>query len=320
MNNVKDTRFYKVISLFMKTILLAASFYYIIHKLSTSPSLLSSNYLHFTATNTCCLLLATVLVLCNWGLEARKWQVLISSFENISWLRSLQSILTGVAIGIFTPNRVGEFTGRIFFLKKTDKVAASLKSFFGSFVQLMITILAGCIAIVFYVQKNYSHAVPLQSFLDPQKKGDLLILILFILLLIVFVFRLPYFIKWKHHLIKFFKIPRAEFLQVVFLSAIRYFVFALQFYLILLALGMEIEFGSAFILIAITFLITSAIPTFVLTEIVVRSAVAVSVFAVIDTPQPEVAAAASSLLWIINLAIPAFIGSLFIGKLQFFRA
>lgn len=320
MNNVKDIRFYKVISLFIKTIVLAASFYYILHKLSTSSSFFSSGSIQFTSKSIGCLLLAMVLVFCNWGLEARKWQVLISSFENISWLRSFQSILTGVAVGIFTPNRVGEFSGRIFFLRKTDKLVASLRSFFGSFVQLMITAIAGCIAIVFYVQKNYNRSVPLQSFLDPLKKGQLLILVILTLLGVAAVFKLPYFIKWKHHLITFFKIPKAEFLQVVFLSTIRYFVFALQFYLILLALGLEIEFVSALILIAITFLITSVVPTFALTEIVVRSAVTVSVFAVIDTPQPEVAAAASFLLWVINLAIPAFIGSLFIGKLQFFKA
>jgi len=320
MNNVKDMRFYKGISLFIKTIVLAASFYYIIQKISTSPSLFSSDAIRFTSKSVGCLLLAIVLVCCNWGLEARKWQVLISSFEDISWLRSFQSILTGVAFGIFTPNRVGEFSGRIFFLKKADKIAASLRSFFGSFVQLMITVIAGCIAVICYAQNNFNRSLRLQSYLDPQKKGQLLIFVLLVLLVAVAVFKVPYFAKWKHHFKTFLKIPRSELIQVIFLSTIRYFVFTLQFYLILIALGLNIEFVSALILIAITFLITSAVPTFALTEIVVRSAIAVSVFAVIETPQPEIAAAASFLLWVMNLAIPALIGSLFIGKLQFFKA
>lgn len=313
-------RFYKGISLFIKTILLTASFYYILQKLSTSSSLLSIISIHSSSKASWYLMLTILLMVCNWGLEARKWQVLIFSLEKISWLQSLQSILAGITISIFTPNRVGEFAGRIFFLKKTDRVAASLKSVFGSFVQLMMTVVIGCIALVFYVKNKYHQHVPLQSFLDSQKNGYLIILVIFILGLSLAVLRLPYFLKWKQHLILFFEIPRSEFFQTLFLSATRYLVFTIQFYLILVALGMEIEFVQAFILIAVTFLITSVIPTFALTEIVVRSAVSVSVFAVVAPSQSETAAAASLLLWLINLAIPAFIGSLFIGKLQFFKA
>jgi len=320
MNNVKNKRFYKVISLFIKAIVLAASFYYVIHKLTIAPSLLALAPLQLSSRSICYLVLTIAFMFCNWGLEARKWQLLISSYEKISWIQSLQSILAGITIGIFTPNRIGEFTGRIFFLRETDKITASLRSIFGSFVQLLITTLTGCIAIVFYVQKNYNNHVPLQSFLDPEKKWNLIILSLLLIILILAVLRLPFFSKWKQRLSPFFKIPPAVFFQTFFLSALRYLVFTTQFYLILIALGMEIEFTSAFLLIAVTFLITSVIPTFALTEIVVRSAVAVSVFAVIDTVHPEIAAAASFLLWIINLAIPALLGSLFMGKLQFFKA
>ena len=84
-------------------------------------------------------------------------------------------------------------------------------------------------------------------------------------------------------------------------------------------MGVAIEPVQAFILIAITFFITSVIPTFALTEIVVRSAVAVYIFGILDPAQPLLIASASLLLWIINLAIPALIGSVFIGKLQFFK-
>ena len=313
-------RFYKVISLFIKATVLVASFYYILHKLINSPSLLLLNSIQFSSKSSLCLVLAGILVLCNWGLEARKWQLLISPFEKISWIHSFQSILAGITISIFTPNRVGEFTGRIFFLRKADKVAASLRSVFGSFVQLMVTIMVGCICIVFYTQKKYNVHTPLQSFLDPDKKWSLIILVLLLFIALLAIFRLPYFLNWKQHIQSFFKIPRIHFFQSLFLSVIRYWVFTTQFFLIVIAFGIEIEYSSAFVLIAITFLITAVIPTFALTEIVVRSAVAVTVFGAIDKAQPEVVAAASFLLWIINLAIPAFIGSLFIGKLQFFKA
>ena len=313
-------QFYKVISLFIKIILLVASFCYIIHKLNTSAFLLNAGSIHFSSKFGLFLSLTVLLMFCNWSLEARKWQILISSCEKITWPQALQAVFTGVAVSLFTPNRVGEFAGRIFFLKKTDRITASMKSFFGSFVQLMITLVAGGIGIVLYTQRNGYQQIPLQSFLDPQKKWHLTFFALLFLALITGVLRSSYFKKWKQQSISFLKIPTKEFFSILFFSAMRYLVFTVQFYFILLALGMEIEFISAFMLIAVTFLITTLIPTFALTEIVVRSAVSVSVFAAIDSSSPEVAAAAFFLLWMINLAIPAFIGSLFIGKLQFFKA
>jgi uncharacterized membrane protein YbhN (UPF0104 family) len=255
---------------------------------------------------------------CNWGVEARKWQLLIATDEKISWSTSLQSIFAGVTMSIFTPNRVGEFAGRIFFLKEMNKVKASMRSAFGSFMQLLITLIAGCFASLLYIKKEYNNLVPLQSFLDPDNKWMLFTLVLIVIAIIYAIVKFPYFLKWRHYLAASFKIPRKQFFQTLFLSAIRYFVFTMQFYLMLLAIGIEIDCLSAFMLIAVTFLMTSIIPSFALTEIVVRSAVAVSVFAA--TGQAEMAATASFFLWVINLAIPAVLGSLFMGKLQFFKA
>ena len=49
-----------------------------------------------------------LLMFVNWGLEARKWQVLVSSIQQVSFLRAYRAIFSGQAIAFNTINRMGE--------------------------------------------------------------------------------------------------------------------------------------------------------------------------------------------------------------------
>jgi hypothetical protein len=58
-----------------------------------------------------------MLGLANWALETIKWKYLISSvLPNIKFSESLKSVLAGVTLGVFSPNRTGEVLGRVFSL------------------------------------------------------------------------------------------------------------------------------------------------------------------------------------------------------------
>jgi len=315
-----DKRFYKVISLFIKAVLLIASFYYIIHKLTTADALASYHSISFSNETLSQLLFCFILMFVNWSLEAVKWKLLIAPYEEISWMQSLQSIFAGVTISIFTPNRVGEFTGRIFFLKKADRLIASLKSIVGSFLQLTITMIAGVVGIWMYIEKGYNTQTPLYAIFDHQRKFMLLLILCSTFVVALAMIRLSFFAKLKHQMKEIFNTKKSELLWVLLLSVIRYMIFTFQYYLLIVALGVQVELMPACMLISIVFFINAVIPSFALTEIVVRSAVAVYVFNSIEPAQPFLIASASLLLWSINLAIPALIGSSFIGKLQFFKS
>jgi uncharacterized membrane protein YbhN (UPF0104 family) len=320
MDNLMDKRFYKVISLFIKAILLIASFYYISQKLTTPEALASYRQIEFSSQTIYYLSYTCLLMFFNWGLEAVKWQLLIAPYEEISWLQSMRSIFAGVTIGIFTPNRVGEFTGRIFFLKKADRLIASLKSITGSFFQLSITMMAGFLGLWLYIREGYHLRVPIFSVVEQERKAILLLTLCSAGILALIMVMLSFFAKLKYQMKEVFNVKKTDLLTVLLLSIARYIVFTLQYYLLLVALGVEIGLVDAFTLISLIFFITAVIPSFALTEIVVRSAVAVYIFNVLDSPQPALIASASLLLWIINLAIPALIGSTCMAKLQFFRS
>jgi uncharacterized membrane protein YbhN (UPF0104 family) len=311
-------RIYKVTSLFIKTAILILSLLYIFNKLSEANEKSDLSAM-FRASDLKLIVLAFFLLFINWGLEAIKWKVLIRPLEEITFMESLKAVFAGVTVSIFMPNRVGEFAGRIFFLNKAGKVEATLKNFVGSIAQLFMTLAAGILAFFLGDDINGSCVLPPQM-LELRTAG-LVLIILIILVLLTFLInryrnRLP--LKLRSWFSIFFDTERKVVVFVVLLSAVRYLVFLSQYYLVLIALGVEVEPAKAFELIAITFLITSIVPSFAFTEIATRGAAAVYLFAAY-TSDTGLIIAASILVWIINLAIPALIGAIFIWKLKFFR-
>jgi hypothetical protein len=313
-----NKRFYKVISLLAKTLILFLSFWYIIYKIKSSSSVIdlydllsNSNFIFFIAT---CLLMPL-----NWGLEAFKWKTLIAPLENISFPKSLKSVLAGVTVSFFTPNRVGEFAGRIFFLEKADKIQATLKFFLGSISQFSITIFAGLIALFMYYKKGFNLIHSLAIFdVAVLKVMSIFIFFLLICLILMYKKKVVFSEKMQAYINILFEIKRTEFFKINTLSLIRYFVFSFQYYLVLLLFNIAIDFEIAFMLIALVFFISTAIPTFAFTEVVVRGATSVYFFSIV-TNNNNAIVATSFVLWIINIAIPALIGSVFLWKVKLIK-
>ena len=102
-------------------------------------------------------------MLINWGVEARKWQVLLKPLEPIHFLKSFQAILSGIAFSMNTPNRIGEFGGRVLFVKIGHRWKAVSLTIMGSFSQLIITFIFGAGGLVFLLS-NASTAPAISSY------------------------------------------------------------------------------------------------------------------------------------------------------------
>jgi uncharacterized membrane protein YbhN (UPF0104 family) len=306
-----NKRFYKVISLLAKAVILIFSLGYIFFKLYDSIYVIDYSNLILKYLIIVCMLMPL-----NWGIEAVKWQILISPLEKLSFERALKSIFAGVTVSIFTPNRIGEFAGRIFFLQKADKIHATLKMFIGSISQLFVTIVAGVIAMLLYYQKGLDVLHPIALFNQQIVRGSLIIMA-FVLIVAILLYRKKKLFseKIQPYISSLFEIKANTLFKIILLSIFRYSVFAFQYYLVLLLFNIPIDIQTAFILIALTFFVTSAIPTFAFTEIVVRGAASVYFFSIVTNNNTSIIAA-SLMLWIINLALPALIGSLFVLNLK----
>ena len=319
MNAAPSNRAYKVISLLIKAGILILSCWYVFYKLKSAGS--QVDFAAILKQSDALLLGFTFcLMFVNWGLEALKWKLLIAPLENITFLTAFKSVFAGVTVSIFMPNRVGEFAGRIFFLEKAGKVEAMLKIFVGAIAQFSITFCVGIIAMFAvpyfsnssYADDHFQIAFIVQIIAALIALGAVLFIVLNRL-------RPGFSAKLQSYFNAVSGISRKELAIIFILSFIRYCVFLFQYYLVMQAFGIRIDFGQAWLLIAILFLITSAIPSFALTEVVTRGAVAASVFELYCADTNPVIAA-SFVVWIINLAIPAVAGSLFIGKMKFFKA
>jgi len=318
MNTLQSNTFRKGTSLFIKVLILLCSLIYIVHKLyhSNDKNIILS-LIDFS--NKSYIIIAFCLMFLNWGIEAIKWKFLVAELEHISFIRAIQSVFSGVTVSIFMPNRMGEFAGRIFFLDKADKIKATLKNFVGSITQLSVTLLVGFTAF-YFGSKNQLF----KSIYDLQLTNKIIITVLVSIALIIAIYFLAkyFLIKWissnADYLDFIFKVNKKEWTYVFIWSFLRYCVFVFQYYILLLAFGLDSNALTIVSLISITYLVTSFIPSFALTEIITRGATAVYFFDAINA-NSNIVLAASLLLWIINLAIPALIGGLFVWKMNFFN-
>ena len=104
---------------------------------------------------------------------------------------------------------------------------------------------------------------------------------------------------------------------ILLLSFIRYAVFCTQFVLLLYFSGIQLPLILLAGLVSITFLISTIIPTFALSEIAVRGSVAVFIIGAFSN-QEAIILFASFLLWIINIAFPALLGCFYFVRIKQF--
>lgn len=279
------------------------------------------------------LLLAMMLL--NWSIETLKWKILIRKIEKLSFFRAFKAVLTGISVSLFTPNRTGDYLGRVFILEKGNHIEGILITLIGSFAQIIITFSVGLFCLLsfvdHYLRVRYNIGEYLFSsliFLVPCLVFVMILLFFKISILSDFFSRyLPSkWVKFRHYADVFSGYTSLDLTQVLLLSFFRYLVFSTQFYLLLRFFGANVPVAEGFILIPVIYLIMAFIPTLALVELGIRGSVAIFVIGLYfkhyspGTPDTGlIIFAASSVLWFINLVVPAFFGTFFVFNLKFFR-
>ncbi len=281
------------------------------------------------------LVLLVLLMLVNWGLEALKWQQLIRKSEHISFIKSFQAVLTGVSVSVFTPNRVGEFFGRVFILDKTSPVKGIFMTIIGSISQFTTTIFFGSIGLLFFLPSYVEKSSPLNGYMYWIVAFVILVVNLFLMLFYFNVSLLTPLTdrlmktNWKrikNYLKVFSSYSSMELFKVLILSMTRYFVFNIQFYIILKAFIPDLEFMDSLVVTFVIYFIMTAIPTIALAELGIRGSVAIAVFKMYFYQSDllngswEIGVLSSTtLMWLVNLALPALLGLIFVHRLKFFQ-
>ena len=267
------------------------------------------------------LYVALALMPVNWGLEARKWQVLLKPLEKLSFFTSFKAILSGVAFSINTPNRIGEYGGRIVYIHEGHRWQAISLTIIGSFSQLIITLLFGLGGLLFLLHDAVTgpsvaaYAVWIKTLLYGTMGVTVFLMMLYFRLgwIVQWLERIPKSGRFMRYLAVVENLPVRFLLRVVFLSMSRYLVFVIQYILLLQLFNTGIGAWQAFWLISVLYVVLAVTPTITLAELGIRGQVSLVLFGMVSSNQLGIEVAATA-VWVINLVLPAFAGSLlFLG-------
>ena len=265
------------------------------------------------------LILAIILMPLNWLVEALKWQLVLQPIRPSGLWWAVKSVCAGVSIGIFMPNRIGEFTGKILLLPQKYRLRAGMAAILTSIAQFAASVAIGAVALLLYLLHfgSFDHSNLLLSI------SAILILIL---VLSIAYFSLPYLFRkigklsWTSGRAKLQAVlsvstsyHRRELILLWLLAAFRYLIFSFQFVFLLYAMGIDASWIMLWILVASTLLLQSLIPVPAMIALGIRFSAAIYFIGQISGNEFGIIAA-SAMLWIINLIVPALAGLIFINR------
>lgn len=269
-----------------------------------------------------------ILVFFNWGLEARKWHLLVKLLQPFKYFTAFKAVLSGVTLCLNTPNRIGEYGGRILYVKEGNRIKSISLSIAGSISQLIVTLFAGCgglIFIIFDKEKEMNSIMGLSFFWI---KILLFISFCAALLLLLFFFRLSWLIKLVE------KIPAVSgyaqyinvledfhakiLLRLLSLSLLRYLVFVIQYILLLQVLKVDMSWIQGFWIVSILFLVLAIVPSFAIADLGIRGKFSIELLTLYSANTVGIIGTAFG-IWLINLFIPAVIGSILILGTRIFK-
>lgn len=322
-NIILTSQIKKILSIALKVTIVVLAFWLIYNKLITNGNL--KNFLvlikELPAAEIFYVMgIVLLMMLINWGLEAIKWQLLIKRVEALTLWRAVESVFCGLTWAIFTPNRLGEYGGRVFFLSPKRRIVGIVAMVVGTTGQLLLTHVFGIIAVCVFVYR-----------FTPIDHRLFLVLCAistaFCLFYLIFYFN----IKWLNGILLSMRITRkykrfyailarykkAELLRILLLCLARYIVFSTQYFIMFLWLIPDLHLTDVLMLVCISFFVQSSLPSLDLLDIGVRSVTALFFFKYVTDQHAAVVACVAS-IWLINIIIPAILGSFFVFKLNFF--
>lgn len=248
--------------------------------------------------------LSLLLLPVNILLDARRWQILARTTQPLDLKTATGSVLAGLAGGFLTPNRLGEYPARIWYLRLSKSSRLLTVSLLGITAQLAATLSAGCIALVYFTFLEAAYWAWAALLIN--------LILLSVLLLIYFRFD-----RWAPRLeklrwLKKFHLHGAhnplsigEQWQILFLSLLRFACYTLQYFLILSWLGVGQDVSSGVLLLRCIFFFwaMTVIPSIALAELGIRSGLGLYLFLPAGGNSIAIILA-TLLLWLYNMALP----------------
>jgi uncharacterized membrane protein YbhN (UPF0104 family) len=264
----------------------------------------------FSSANMYCISFALVLLIPNIYIQFHKWRYLVRLVKpDVSNRETFNSLLAGFTFGFVTPGRLGEF-GRAFFIKDCPWVKVLGMAFMDKFFSLAVVIFWGAIGVMFFVGRElYIYTL-----------APIIIFCLITLIVIYYIILrpeiirsflyslnviLPFRDKIKLLMSSLDNFHRKQALNLLLLSVGFYFIFFVQFYILVCAFQ-GAPLLPSFFAIASVMLVKSMLPIS-FGDLGIRESAAIFFLGKIGLLEAT-AFNASILLFVINLLIPSIVG------------
>lgn len=252
-----------------------------------------------------------VLVIClmpvNWWLETHKWRQFLVRHVTMPFPGLFRAVMGGVALSLFTPNRIGEYGGRILFMPYPIRWQVAMATMMGSISQNLVAFVIGAISLTLLIPHLLWLKVVLLA-------GVIIACFCFFKIkqVIRLVCRLnlhPVFQKVINKLSYIEDYKRPEIWRGLALALVRYLVYTFQFVLLLYAFEPQVSMMTLFIGVSGLYLFHTIIPLPPVADVLARTNIALMIWAGAGMSELSISMA-SLLVWTINLLIPAVIGSI----------
>ncbi len=264
-------------------------------------------------------LLTIVLIPLNLGCETAKWHILLKKwYPNVSFFQLFKAIFAGISIGILTPNRLGEYAGRLTYIPNGHRTEATAMTFLSRFAQTLPTSIIGTIGLCYLFPLLSTHFPPISANYFFLVLGFVNVGMLVCWLGIkrwnrYFSYYLSSF-NWIHRMSEAISFTgKVALMKISYWSFIRYGIFSCQYYLLMSVCGYEGNIIDAWVCISAIFFIKSLVPSIALSEWGIREIVAIEVMNLYDIPI-MIALGSTSLLYVFNMILPAIIGTFLIYR------
>lgn len=264
------------------------------------------------------LLAVMLLMLVNWSLETIKWKLAVQRIQKIDFVTALKAVMSGVSFSVMTPNRVGEYLGRVLYMEEGKRLKAVSLTITGSISQLIVTLLMGLIALLVLKQPVMDSGMISSFWFNMIIYGVLAAFLILTLLyfrlavLVRWIDRLPVMKKYAWLLTALEDFNATVLLQLLSLSTVRFVVFIIQYYLLFRLFDVDVTWWQGWWAVSLSFLVMAVVPTIALiTDLGLRGKVNLQLLGLFSGNHLGISLTAIS-IWFINLIIPAVVGSLLI--------
>lgn len=254
--------------------------------------------------------LALVMVPLNWLLESLKWQRAARGIEVFSLTEALKATLSGLSLSMVTPGGIGDYAGRLAFLRKRERLEAFGPLAWVRITQLWPSLFFGGFAAMLLGYRWFSLEAWVKHTIPWLWLGASSVLLLFLFFPFVWLTMLSMAGPLRYVRPFFYRLTsysRQEIGLWLGLSVLRYGIFVGQFYFIIRAFDIAIPEAYPFdwgLVIPFILLAKTMLPSFL--ELGAREWGVWLLFG--QTPLFGPVLFAGLCLWLLNLVLPAFVG------------